>query len=145
MPELRPRPALDQPARRPPLSERDRVVERRPTANDGAGRLDVGAGVEQGIENPDVVAARSSVQRRLSMAAARERRIDVGAGPDESGHRAGPVRMVARPVGGDVQQRAGAVDARRREPGMSAEQVAQFVDATSADRLDRCGGWRVVR
>jgi hypothetical protein len=43
--------ALEQPRRRPLLSESDRVHERRAARNDRALRLDVGTGIEQRIED----------------------------------------------------------------------------------------------
>jgi hypothetical protein len=51
------RSALDQPACRPPLRERGRIVKRRPAADHGSGCIDVGTGVQQ----VDVVVAGSEV------------------------------------------------------------------------------------
>jgi hypothetical protein len=60
------RPVGHQASRRRPLTEPDGVGERRAPTEHGAGGLDVGAGLEQGVDGGDVVAARRPVQRCLA-------------------------------------------------------------------------------
>ncbi len=76
--EVRPCAPLDEPVRSPPLPERPRVPERRTAADDRAGCLDVGAGVEERVEHVDVVARRRPVQRSLGVRAL-EPAVDVSA------------------------------------------------------------------
>jgi hypothetical protein len=72
---------LHQPARRVPLAERPRVVERGAAADDRAGRLDVRSRVEQAVDQRDVVAAGRPHQLGLPIAA--EAGVDVGARLDQ--------------------------------------------------------------
>ena len=80
--------------------------DRRATTDHRAARLDVRALVEQGVQHLDIVAAGRPMQRRLGVRPG-EPSIDVRACIDQRPDRLGAVREVARPVGHDVQQRAG--------------------------------------
>jgi hypothetical protein len=81
LPERGSRTTLDQPARRSPLPKSDCVRHRRTSADNGSPRLNVRAMVEENIDNPDVIATGSPVERSLGMAAC-ERCINIGAGGD---------------------------------------------------------------
>ncbi len=104
MPQLDLRSALDETAGRVPLSEADGVVERAADTVERAGRLDIGARVDQRVEGFHVVAAGRPVQGRLIVHAV-VARVDIGAGVDE--HRDGlpDAREVPGPIGRDVEQR----------------------------------------
>ena len=142
LPERRACPALDQPASRLPLPERRRVGERRAAADHRSARLDVGAGVEQGVERRDVVAAGGPVQRCLGVRAASKAGVDVGSGSDEGRDDGGAVGMVPGPVRRDVQERARHA-ARVDDPGpgkarVLGEQPLERGRLAGADR-GRCG------
>ena len=144
LPERGPCPALDQPARRLPLPECDRIGQRRPAADDSPGGFDVGAEVEQSIEHRDIVAARGPVERRFRVAADKPR-VDVGAGLDQRRHGRRAVRKVAGPVGGHVQQRARRPDPRSRQAGILREQAPQPFEIAALDGLNDRDGERLVR
>ena len=76
----------------------------RDPAEDGAGRLDVGAGTEERVEDLDVVAAGGPMQRGHRVGAG-EAGVDLGARRDQHADNRGAIGMVAGPVDGDVQQR----------------------------------------
>jgi hypothetical protein len=99
------RTALDQPMRGLPLPKRPGVRQRGAAGDDAAGRLDVGARVDERVQHLHVVAAGRPVQRRLLVRAA-EPGVDLGARLDQERHGRGAVGEVAGPVGGDVQQGA---------------------------------------
>ena len=108
-----------------------RVHERRTAGDHRTVGLDVGAGVEQGVEHGDVVAARRPVQRRLGVRPG-EPGVHVGAELGEHRDGRGAVREVSGPVGDHVHQRSRhAVGLRRiaepdgRQAGVRLEQRPQ--------------------
>ena len=140
--------ARDEPSGRGPVAETARVGERRPAPEHGARRGDVGAGVEQGIEDVDVVAAGGPVQRRLGVGVEAAGRTRVGAGGHDAPHDLGPVREVTRPVRRRVEQRAVAAlvaEARRRQPRVGDEQAIERVEIAGLDGGRRLEDDRVVR
>ena len=145
--------ALDESASGVPLTEGGGVVQGSSAADDCAGRLDVRTGVEQRVENLDVVAAGGPVQRGLGVGAV-EAGVDVGAGGDEHADDGGSVGVVAGPVSGDVQQRARhaltpASFGLAAQPGggefrVGGEQALELGQLAGADRLGGGDSERVV-
>ena len=115
--------ALEQPTSRLPLTKCSGVCHRGTTGDHRAARLDVGTGIEQRIENRDVVAAGRPVQGCLGVRAT-EPGIDVGTRSDQRIDGLGAIRKVARPIGGHMQQRAG--HAGRAVAGRSQRSRRQF-------------------
>jgi hypothetical protein len=135
------RATFDQTPRRLPLRERSRIGEGGAAGNDGAGRLDVGTGVDEGIEGLDVVAAGGPVERRLGVRPG-EPGVDVSPGFDQRGDGRRHVGEVARPVRRDVQQRARhpgrvvAAEPGAGETGVVGEELLQAIDVAGVDRFD---------
>jgi len=86
------------------LSKGDRVGQRGAAVDHRAIGFEVGARVEQRIENLDVIAAGGPVKRCLAVRAG-ERGVDVGSRGDQEAHRLPGVGEVPRPVRSDVQER----------------------------------------
>ena len=141
---------LEQSARSVPLPERSGARHRCAAGDHRAACLDVGAGVQQGVQHGDVVTARSPVQRCLGVRAG-EPAIHIRPSGDQRGHAVRAVGQVPGPVGDDVQQgSAHAAPTFRpevcsRQLGVLGEQFPQPRDVAGLDRLDSCDGARIVR
>jgi hypothetical protein len=144
----RPRSALDEPSCCLPLTECHGVGQRRAPADHCAGRFDVRSGVDQGLENVEVVAAGRSVERCLGVSAAAEPRVHVGASLDERAHDRRTVGEVSGPIRGDVQQRVGrpivVANGRRSEAGVVVQQLRQRCEITGPDGVRDRRGRRLV-
>src|SRR5204863_117529 len=108
MPKRRLRAALDEPMGCAPLPERDGIVEGRAARDAPTGLLDIGASIEQSVQDRHVVAAGGPVQWGLTMLF-RVRMENGGAGirtrRNECRYRPRGVGEVPRPVRHDMQER----------------------------------------
>jgi hypothetical protein len=126
-----------------PLGEHHRIGHRRATREDGAGRFDVGAGIQQGVEHGDIVAARRRMQRRFSVACRRgvmHGGVDVGPRGHEQRHRLRAVGKMPGPIGDDMEQcslNASSIDdPRSGQLRIGVQLLFQRVEVTAADRGD---------
>jgi hypothetical protein len=138
------RAALDEPSGGIPLAKGNGVLQRRAAGDDRPRRVDVRASVE----HSDVVTAGRPVQRSLHDLAAAAG-VDIGACGGERPHHLGPVREVARPVRGHVQQRAGVLtahigDLRDGELRVASQKLPHPRDVAAADRVRRLDRERIV-
>ena len=144
LPEARVRPAFDEASRCVPLAECGGVSQGCSTGDDRAVRVDLGTGVEERVEDLDIITTRGPVQRGLTVGAD-ETGVDVGARPDERGHRGGAVREMTGPVGRHVQQRAGLAvvpDAGDRKAGVISKESVECIEVTGPDCVsDRRHEW----
>ena len=110
-------------------------------------RLDIGAGVEQGIDGIDVVRTGRPVQRCFPMRTG-EASVDCGAGGCQQSNGSGDGRVVPRPVGGDVQRGArgrSVAETLKRKRRMRGQQLRQTGEVSTADQLGERNHHRVVR
>ena len=167
LPERRLRPALDEPASRLPLPERDGIGQWSTASDDRSRRFDVGSSIEKRIEHVDVIAAGGPVKRCLRVGTG-ESRVHIGAGIDQHGDARRPIWKVSRPVGRHVQKRAAHLvcltRARRTadpgggQSGVLVQQAFQRGEVPLVNRINSCvpqglvlpdhqcgeSGWRVI-
>ena len=127
------RASLDKSAGGIPVPKPARVGERASTSEHGSLRFDVCPGVQQGVENGDIVAARRPVQRCFRSRITNPPGVDVSARLHQQVHHGRAVREVTRPVGHCVQQRSGTVavtDSGVSELGVVGEQAIERVEIT---------------
>ena len=113
-----------------PIAECRRIGHRRSSSDDGADGLDVGARIQQRVEDGHVVATGRPVQRRLA-GPADPPGVDIRAGTNQQAHDHRSVREVAGPVGRDVEEgppRPGAI-------GWRFTGRVRLVDNASHDQL----------
>ena len=110
--------------------------------------LDIGAGVEQGINQRYVVTAGCPMERRFAVPHPDRRGVEIGAGSGQQPHDRIWICVVAGPVGKQVQWRApAALRISHHAPGearLAREQLAQPVDVAPLQRRRQLYGEQLV-
>jgi hypothetical protein len=135
--------ALPEPPHGRPLRVAERGLDRRAAVDRRSGMLDVGAGVEERVDQHDVIVAGRPVQRRLVVPGVAGMSVQIGPGRHEFGHDRGGIRAVTGRVG-EMMQRCAPAGPAGSKAGIHAEYAVELLGISALDRAQQLEGGPVA-